>query len=169
MPFPSELNVAFTPAEIAAIEGAFATIKSTITGKATVNLTPQERQQGPSVDNIRLPYVQKTISELSANYPTLVPGFQDPAKAINNLQCAVECRNFTTLAQEALEIITDFSIANERLAYQYTLDFYENAKRADTRNVPGAGTAVDELKPLFEQETNPENEEEENPENPENP
>jgi outer membrane receptor for Fe3+-dicitrate len=173
MPFPSELNVSFTDTEMADIKAAFTTIKTIITGKAVINLTPDERREGPSVNNVRLPYVDKAINYLAPEYPSLVPGFYNLAQVQNNMDCVLQMRELSTLAAESQEIITDFGIANERLAYQFTLDFYENCKRGEQRNVPGAGTSANELKPLFDKENNPENTEDsespEDPENPENP
>ncbi|MCW5908674.1 MAG: hypothetical protein KIS94_12500 [Chitinophagales bacterium] len=156
MPFPSSIGASISEVELSAMITSLDSVITTITGKAVINLTPEERQQGPSIDNTRLPYVQQAIQQLAPSHPTLVPGFQDVAEAERNMNCALACRELVTKLNQTMEVVTDFAIANERLAYQFTLDFYLNAKRADERNVPGAGTPVEELKPLFDRESNPE-------------
>ncbi len=55
---------------------------------------------------------------------------------------------------QVAEIASDHSLSAENLSFQFMLDFYNTAKRGADRNVPGANSVVDELSPLFEQDSN---------------
>ena len=150
MPMPSEMGLDFTAAEITALTDHFTGILTIMNAKKVVQLTAKERNGAQSVSETRFPYVQNTITNLAPDFPALQPGFLVFADAQKDLGASSTLRDLSVLRNEVNDRMTDFAMASEHFAYQYTRIFYSNAQKAQAVNTPGADTVVEALAPLFE-------------------
>ncbi len=144
----------FTAQELTDIDAAFSTILGILNAKGNINLTNEERQSAKSISYKRQPFVSKVFEDLAVSFPNLRPSFSDYSEAQKDYTYGAQTSKLLGTMMKAMEVLEEHSLSAENLAFQYVLDFYNTAKRAAERNVPGSNTAVDALSPLFEQANN---------------
>ena len=144
------MGVSLTTAQLDAIKLHLKSSQDVLNNLVTINLTKPERQAIQSVADERLPYVQRTFDDLIINNTNLLPPFRDLDEAKANYTYMTQLRSLMLALLQLIEILSDHELAASALAYEYMLDFYDVAKRAAERNVPGADTVVDALSPLFD-------------------
>lgn len=146
------MGVSLTPTQVSDIKLDIKAVTDTANNLITVNLTKQERSSIQSVAEERFPYVQTAFETLIDNNPNLQPSFSDLTAAKADYTYMTQLRDLRLQLLQLQEILSDHELASGYLAFEYTRDFYDVAKRAALRNVPGADTVVDALSPLFERE-----------------
>ena len=146
------MGVSLTTVQLDAIKLSIKSVTDVLNNLITVNLTKPERSSIQSVAEERLPYVQTAYETLIDNYPNLQPPFSDLTAAKADYTYTMQLRDLRLLLLQLVEILSDHELAAGNLSFEYMRDFYDVAKRAALRNVPGADTVVDALSPLFELE-----------------
>ena len=150
MPMPSEMGISFTPTEIQDIRDHLNGILTIMNNKKVVQLTATERQAAQSASEKRFPYIQNAIKNLAPAFPNLQPNFLKLSDAEIDYDTSFQLRSLVGLRNEVSDRMIDFSMASEHFAYQYMRELYDQAKRAQAINTPGADTIVEALAPLFE-------------------
>lgn len=126
---------------------AISTVKNAL--PFLVNLTNQQRQILPKMDDIRRPFVEKALAYAKSE-PKVCPPYVDLDEFEKDLDLY---KNLSTIFQEINklnEMIDDTRLASSVDAYTAALAIYNSAKMAAKTNVPGVDTIVDDLKSLFE-------------------
>lgn len=150
MPVPTNMGVSLTDTQLEDAKLSLQSVKDQLNGLISINLTKPERSAIQSVSDERLPFVQRTFDDLIGNNRNLLPPFSDLDEAKANYAYMVQTGSLKVLLLQVLEILSDHELASGALAFEYMRDFYDVAKRAAERNVPGADSVVDALSPLFE-------------------
>lgn len=143
------MGVSLTEEQFEDLKLSIKSIKDTLNGLITVNLTKDERSAIQSVAEKRFPYVQTAYDTLIDNYPILQPTISNVTEAKSDYKYLTQHRSIGLLLLELLEISSDHELAAGFRAFEYMRDFYNVGERAVERNVPGADTVVDALSPLF--------------------
>lgn len=145
----NRLDIIFTDPQNTAINGAFTTIDTNF--PFAQNLTEDEKLQYPSVNNTRLPYVQRTVEIHAVNNPNLVSGFAGTLlNAQNDWTVYQQFQHYIARLNSLMEKMKETQDVAGAELYAFTLELYATAKRAAANNVPGAQAVVDDLAPLFE-------------------
>ena len=147
---PDQMGVNFTSIEIQDIKDHFTGILTIINNKKLVQLTAEERRASMSASEIRLPYMDNAINNLSVTFSNLQPGFMSHANALKDMDVTTTFRDISNLRNEVVDRMLDFEMASEHFAYQYMRIFYNGAKTAQAVSTPGADVVVEALAPLFE-------------------
>jgi len=148
MPF-SNINITFTPAQMANIEAAIVTILNNLPVK--FNLTKDERSSIQNIADERYPYAKRGIEIHGPNNPTLVTGFAGTqAEATSDLTFFDQSQIVKLKLAKVMEIVTDTQQVAGGEAYTWLRNLYETAQMAAKNQVPGADSVVDDLSPLFE-------------------
>lgn len=148
MPINPNLDVTITGAQRTAINGAIDTILATLAAIGTVNLSPQERQETPTIEQGREPYVKDAINNLAVQFPNFAGLDITAARATNLVDTWSDLGDILSRLAEVEDRITDLSINAKYLTYKFTLDMYNNAEQYRGR-VAGADTIYDALSPMF--------------------
>jgi len=144
----NKINISFTTLQMTAITGAAATINTNM--PFAINLTEQERQDTPNIENSRYPYVERTIDIHAPGNPLLVSGFAYTLpEAQTDWTLLKQCDQLLPLFRAIVEKLEDTRQLAASELYAFFLEFYATAKRAAANNVPGADTVVADLAPLF--------------------
>jgi hypothetical protein len=151
------LNVNYTPVQKTAIQTDLTDAKTGIEAVIVdpLNLSDEERQSTPSVDEQREKYVNDAIVNLAPLYPNLV-GIAITAARAKTLW---EFRNTNLLmlaiVDDIRDRLIDSSINAENICLQFTEDMRDLAQRNLDRNVAGADVVWDRLKDLHTVTPNP--------------
>ena len=114
-----------------------------------LDLTNQQKQELPKMDDGRAPFVLKAI-----NYANTVPAIVPPLVSAAEMQ--KDLLLFGQLTQIKMELdrlaeeVTDTATAAGVDAYTASLVIYEMAKMAQRLGLPGVDAIVNDLKTLFE-------------------
>lgn len=144
------MGVSLTPTQVSDIKLDIKAVTDIVNNLAAVNLTKPERQAIQGVAEERLPFVQMAFDTLIDGNPNMQPPFSDLTAAKADYTYMVQLRDLRLQLLQLQEILSDHELAAGSLAFEYMRDFYDVARRAAERNVPGADTVVDALSPLFE-------------------
>lgn len=150
MPVPVKLGVAFTPAEITAMQDAAKLISDTIKAKVLINLSEEERQTLSKVGDNRFAFAAKSIKEYGVEFPQFNGIAYPIADADNDFNTYGEMGALLSLMQEATERATELQMVAGHFMFQFLTDQYANAERNLNRNVAGAQVVYDGLKACFE-------------------
>jgi len=150
MSVPTQLGVDFTTAEVDAMKAAAQTIIDTINGKASFNMSNDEREELSKVGDERTPYVLKSVGEYGVDYPHL-NGLAYPfANAQLDMDTYGSMFEVLTKLSEAMEKAEEMQMVAGHFAYKFMRDQYDNAKKYKDENVAGAQVVYDGLKGAFE-------------------
>jgi hypothetical protein len=154
MPINPNLDINYTPAQTAAIDGAMTTVETevdTVVG-APLNLSATERRETPSIDQQRELPVKKAIETLAPLYPNLLGPEITAARALNLWKFRNTSLGYIAELKSLLDVLTDASINAENICLKFAEDMRDNAQRFKERNVPGADVVWEELKDLHKRE-----------------
>lgn len=149
MAYQSNLDVNYTDPEQLAIKTDLSSSVTGVTTKANVTISAAERETLNGIDNTRLPYALRAVTEFGAAYPDLVSKRVTTARATNLFGTVIFIREMQGLLDEYKDRVKDLSDNCEELVYQYMTDMYANAKRY-RNDVAGADVVADYLGELFE-------------------
>ncbi|MBK5283858.1 MAG: hypothetical protein JJE25_00510 [Bacteroidia bacterium] len=141
------ISIAFTPAELAAIDGALTVIETTIAGKV-VNLTPEERQQYGRIGNRTENWIDKVKGYMDAN-PTLVPPYIDTIEHKKDFEARKSMTPRLNRITSVFEMLDDTQKLISSDLWTNSIDFYRNVKIASQQNVPGSTAIYQDLKAQF--------------------
>lgn len=154
--YPNTMGVNFTAPQLAAINGAFDTIITTIRAVKEVNLSPAEREGANSISNERQPYVDRTIRQHVVNYPGLVVLPNVATTSSIDYGMWQNCANLLVRWLEVEELLKDMGMSAGRLAFKFMRNVYDYCERyKDEASVLGAQTVYSDLYELFRHEQNP--------------
>ena len=149
---PSPITV--TAAQDTAIKTNLTGITTQVTAIAVVDLDTEAKKSLSTIDNVRHPYVDRTINIHAANFPQVQPGFLSYADAKTNFATYEAVRGYKASLYKLIESLDEISQVAENNAFEYMRQFYQNAKKAqDAGTVPGIQSVIDDLKTLIEQES----------------
>jgi len=152
MPF-NKINETLTPQQIAAIQEAVTTLTEVLPVK--FNLTKKERTDLPNIADERYPYVQRAIENHAPANPKIVAGVFTSTlpEAQNDLTFYDQIEPFIGQLKQVIEIYEDTQQVAGSEAYAWLRDFYASAQRGAASQLPGADAVVDDLKTLFDKES----------------
>lgn len=150
MAFDPNLNVVITGAQQDAIKADLLDSKNALNAIATVTLSNEERSHLNGINDLRLPKVQRAVTEFANDYPGLVGPKVTAARAQNLFLALVFLRELKANLTEYQDRIDDLSNNIEEILYnRFTTDMYYLAKRY-RGDVEGADVVADYLGELFE-------------------
>lgn len=150
MPIPTQLGVDFTDAEIDAMKAGAQAIIDTINGKASFNMSNEERQDLSKVGDDRAPYVLKSVGEYGVDYPHLNGLAYPLANATLDMKTYGGMFEVITKLLEAMEKAEEMQMVAGHFAYLFMRQQYDNAQDNKDLNVTGAQVVYDGLKGAFE-------------------
>lgn len=115
-----------------------------------VTLTPEERSDLAKLSDKTLAFVEKTNSYALAN-PQLCPAYFDQAAFAIDFADYRSLRPLVVLTEQLLHNIDDTMMVAGSEAFIASLSFYNSAKDAAKRDIPGAKAVYDDLKTRFPQ------------------
>lgn len=157
MPVNENLDVNYSAAQKAIIEGALISAKTeteNVIG-TPLNLSDEERGDTPSVDEQRESYVIDAIVNLGNQYPNLLGPEITLARAQNLWQFRQTSKELIARAYAYIDLVEDAMINAESICLKFTEDMRGNAQRYKDRNVPGADVVWDRLKDMHTVTPNP--------------
>lgn len=150
MSLNTNLDINYTPVQVTGIQADLDGAKTevqTVIGPP-LNLTMDERQNTPSVDEQRESYVRKAIENLGILFPNLLGPEITLARATNLWKFRNTSLELLTRVNSIRDQLIDTVINAENICLKFTEDMRENAQRFKDRNVPGADVAWEELKDM---------------------
>jgi hypothetical protein len=157
VPIDPNLDATYTPVQLTSVQTDLTNAKTTVQTVigAPLNLSAEERQETPSVDEQRDGYVSDAIVNLADAHPNMVGEAITTARAKN--LWAFRNSNLQLLAtlDEVRDRLIDSTINAENICLQFTEDMRAKAQRNLNRNVPGATVVWDRLKGLHTVTPNP--------------
>ncbi len=114
-----------------------------------IKLTKEQRQGLSSVDDGRLPFVEKAI-QFGKQEPKIVPLYIDLNEYTNDLGLFKDLSSIAREISSIYEIIADTRMAAGTDAFEAARNIYRTAQGAAKNGVPGTQSMVDEMKKLFE-------------------
>lgn len=137
----------FTPAEMAAVNGALATIQTTLAAKGR-NLSPDERRQYGSINENNKLLVHKV-----RDFRTNQPGMSSADVDWTEFEADYQDRNFLETVLARLDVIgeisSDTKILHDYDVYHAALLEYGFTKYKLTTNSPGFDTKYEQLRQFF--------------------
>lgn len=155
MPINEALDATMTTVQRTAINGALDTIITTLIAVGDVHLSAEERQNTPSVDANREPFVEDCITNLAVNFPGLAGQDIAVSRATNNWRSAMAIKGLRAKLGEVLDRFIDLEVNTENIALRFMDDYYDNCKRYKDRNVAGAESGYDKLSDYYSRFGNP--------------
>ncbi len=113
-----------------------------------VSLTPEERSDLAKLGDKTLAFVEKTKSHSTDN-PQLRPAYFNPDEFAVDYNDFSNLRPLLNQVEQLLHNIEDTMMLAGSEAYIASLSFYNSAKDAAKRDVPGAKAVYDDLKVRF--------------------
>jgi hypothetical protein len=153
MPFNPNLDIVLGDAQMGPILADLTAAKNALGAIATITLSDEESAQLNKVNNARLPFVLRAVTEFGNSYANLVSPRVTTARAQNLFEALVSLRQLEVQLAEFQDRVKDLSFNVEEIVYNYTTDMYANAKRY-RGDVPGADTVSDYLSGMFEGQGN---------------
>jgi len=157
MPINPNLNINYTTAQKTAVQTSLTDSKTGIEGVIVdpLNLSDEERQSTPSVDEQREQYVNDAIVNLADIYPGFVGMGCTAARAKKLWEFRNTNMQMLAIVDDIRDRLIDSSINAENICLQFTEDMRDLAQRNLKRNVAGADVVWDRLKGLHTVTTNP--------------
>ena len=141
------ISVAFTPAELAALDTAFASIEATLAGKV-INLTPEERRRYASISTEMRPWIRK-CRDYMTQLPSIVPGYINLPELDADMQARRNIETRLNRAKSINESMDDTFLLLGSDVLTNCLAFYKAVKAAAQANVPGSTTIYQDLAQQF--------------------
>lgn len=113
-----------------------------------VNLTAEERQTGLKLGDKSEAFVKKAL-EYATAHPEIVPPFLDVGEFNKDHTLREKLKAVLRELKGLTEAVDDTIFALGKESFEQALTFYDSAKQADKRNVPGVGSIVSDLAARF--------------------
>ncbi len=114
-----------------------------------LDLTNQQKQELPKMDDGRAPFVLKAMNYANT-VPAIVPPLVSAAEMQKDLLLFGQLTQIKMQLDRLAEEVTDTATAAGVDAYTASLVIYEMAKMAQRLGLPGVDAIVNDLKTLFE-------------------
>ena len=142
------INITFTVPQLAAMIAAAASANTNF--PFAINLTVTERNSTPNIENVRYPYVERSVDFHAPANPSLVSGFAYTlTEATTDWNVIKQIDQLLPLFRVIVEKLEDTRQLAASELWAWFLEFYASAQRAAANNFPGADTIVNDLSPLF--------------------
>lgn len=148
----NKISATISAQDKADILAAFQTIRTKL--PFLINLTPTERQRLPSIGTERGGMNTLFPTEMHS-HPELVPSYVNVPEMDKDSALWDQLAEIASASRGVCESIEDTlqAVGNDLfLAY---LSFYQNVGQAAKRNVAGAGTLYESLRPYFQRSSTP--------------
>jgi hypothetical protein len=132
---------------LTSIDKALATLYSQL--PFLVELSPVESKRLTRMETNRVDFVNKALSTGLTN-EQLRPQFFDIAEMQKDINLCAELDRLLGKIDMLYKQVSDTRDQAGHEAYLSALEVYNTAKRASTRGIPGAQTAFEELRTMFE-------------------
>ena len=143
----TNISAGLTPAQIAAINTAIASIKTNV--NFLINLTKDERKTLSKMGDDGFSYVTKAL-DYAQNNTTILPQNFVLAEAQKDLKLANDLRPILQQVAQLAEGLDDTIMAAGIEAKDFADKFYEIAKIQNKINTPGMDIIVDDLGVFYE-------------------
>ena len=140
-------TITFTPDEVAALDGALATLEQLLE-KKMVSLTPQQRRKYSRVRYNMENWVSKNTCYI-ANNPELTPSFVDAAQLRLDMDTHLMLNPRIDKMGVLFQGLKDTNLLLGSDIYNACLSFYRAVKVASMGNTPSASAIYDDLKKQF--------------------
>ncbi|WP_320053926.1 hypothetical protein [uncultured Acetobacteroides sp.] len=140
-------KITFTPDEVAALDGALATIEQVLE-KKMVSLTPKQRRQYSRVRYNMENWVNKATGYI-ANNAELTPSFVDVGQLRLDMETHLMLNPRIDKMEVLLQGIKDTNLLLGSDIYNACISFYRSVKLASLGNTPSASAIYDDLKKQF--------------------
>jgi hypothetical protein len=156
-PIDPNLNVNYTVAQKTSVQTDLTNARTTVETVIVdpLNLSADERQNTPSVDEQRDGYVNDAIVNLADAHPNMVGEAITTARAKNLWEFRNSNMQLLAILDEVRDRLIDSTINAENICLQFTEDMRAKAQRNLNRNVPGATVVWERLKGLHTVTPNP--------------
>jgi hypothetical protein len=157
MPIDPNLDVNYTLVQKTSLQTDLNNAKSTVETVIVdpLNLSAEERQETPSVDEQRDGYVNDAIVNLADAHPNMVGEAITTARAKKLWEFRNSNLQLLATLDEVRDRLIDSTINAENICLQFTEDMRAKAQRNLNRNVAGATVVWDRLKGLHTVSPNP--------------
>lgn len=116
-----------------------------------INLSIEDRKTATSIGARRTAFILSYF-ENTDDFPTLKPAFMDENEVKGHLAVLRHLANVKLKAAKLLEMVDDLTINSQHFVYQYALEGYATVQRGKEKNVAGADTFYNMLRPNFTQD-----------------
>jgi hypothetical protein len=147
MPKANQISLTLSADEVKSITDALDVLESKV--PFLIDLTRDEKKALKIMGDKSEPFVEQSLL-IAKNNQALVPNYVDIPEMDRDL---VTWKNLRPAALRLIALADRFDDTMAALgsdAYRAALDIYSNLSKAADRNIPGANSAVDVLKPFFE-------------------
>lgn len=145
---PQQINIIFTVAELAAIDGALDALETNCPFR--VNIPAGEKDEEQAMDNKRYPFVKNVIENYAPANAALQPGYMPLGDAARDLQLYDQFTPRVNRMMSIFESYVDTQWLAGVEAYKYFRTFYGLVETAKANNFPGADAIYNDLKQLYE-------------------
>ena len=114
-----------------------------------VALTPQERQGLPKMADKTVAFVTKALQFAQSN-PEFAPAYLDVPALQTDVKAVQDLTSLEHLLENLVSQLNDTIMLSGSEAYVAGLTYYQSAKVASNRNVPGAKIIYDDLSQRFD-------------------
>lgn len=147
----NRISIKITPAEVATVQAAIATIKTTL-APYLVALTPDERRRLPKMSDGSLPFVQKAL-DYAQNNSVFVPAYIDVPELAVDVAATEILLDMERPMEQLTALLSDTIMLCGSEAYIASLGFYNSVKQAAKMKVPEAEVISDDLFQRFSRAT----------------
>ena len=113
-----------------------------------INLTDDEKKSIPKMGDKSVSFVEKSLDYAEAN-PKLVPPYLDPGELQKDVDLVKQLDPVFNSLNQLFSALDSTCTAVGSEAYVESLSFYNSARDAAKRNVPGAKAIYDDLQARF--------------------
>lgn len=122
-----------------------------------IQIEKEELKAMPKIADGRLPFVEKT-ADFSVSNPEFLPPFANVAEFQKDLKAYKDMKELARPLRQILDNLENSMMVAGSEAWYAALSYYRSVQYHAKMGVPGAQTILDELRPLFEARSKPENE-----------
>lgn len=122
-----------------------------------IQIEKEELKSMPKIADGRLPFVEKT-ADFSVSNPEFLPPFADVPEFQKDLKAYKDMKELARPLRQILDNLENTMMVAGSEAWYAALSYYRSVQYHAKMGVPGAQTILDELRPLFEARSKPENE-----------
>jgi len=116
-----------------------------------INLTTKERRSGLKLGKKTEKFLYD-IQKIATISPQLIPQYIDMAEFGKDFDLLLNLSYVETKLRQLTEAVNDTRLAVAKECSAPALAIYQNIKRASQSQVPGADSALNDLKPYFKKE-----------------
>jgi hypothetical protein len=143
----NQISLTLNPADVQAVNDALDVLESKV--PFLINLTKDEKKALKIMGDKSQPLAEQALEIAKAN-PALAPGFTDLAEMERDLATWKALRPAANRVVSLCDRFEDTMASLGSDALRAALDIYAHIQKAADRNVSGAKSALESLKPFFE-------------------